>query len=576
MRAMILGIDLGTTNSAVAIMEGARPRLIPNALGSNLTPSVVGFDANMTLLVGQPAKDVQVVYPERCASVFKRWMGADWRVQVAGRMMDATELSSLVLGSLKRDAEAALGQPVDQAVITVPAYFNNEQRQATVMAGRLAGLKVERIINEPTAAALAYGIHETGDPQTVAVFDLGGGTFDISIVEFFEGSIEVKSSAGEAMLGGEDFTRAIAREILRERQLMFESVESRQPRRLARLIQQCELAKRTLTRQETAELMFPSEDGGLDPSAPRVTIDREFARRACAPLLALLETPVRRALGDAGLTRDRLNKVLLVGGATRSGFVQSLAEEIFRQPPSAELNPDEVVALGAAVQAGLLAEHAGLEDLVVVDVAPFTLGIEVSKHLGEEIRGGYFSPVIHRNSVIPVSRAEPFSTLHANQTEIELKIFQGESRRVEDNLRIGTLKVKGIPRGPAGQQVLVRFTYDSNGILEVESTVLATGAKFQTVITRYAANLSDLELAEALKRMQQLKTHPRDEIVNQALLHRAERIYQELPPSARSELSQLLDGFETALQSQEPEQVETYRQLLEQFLDVLEGGAEEF
>ncbi|MFN5707665.1 MAG: Hsp70 family protein [Planctomycetota bacterium] len=572
---MIVGIDLGTTNSAVAALEGAKPKLLPNALGGYLTPSVVGFDSNMTLLVGQPARDLQVISPDRCASVFKRWMGSDWKTTLAGRQMDAVELSSQVLRSLKRDAEAFLGEPVDRAVFTVPAYFNNEPRQATVMAGRLAGLKVERIINEPTAAALAYGVHESGDPQLVAVFDLGGGTFDISIVEFFEGSIEVKSSAGEAMLGGEDFTRAIAREILRDQQLLFESVENRQPRRLARLLQQCELAKRALSRQESAELMFPGEDGGLDPNAPRLLIDREFVRRACAPLMGLLETPVRRALGDAGLTRDRLNKVLLVGGATRSGFVQSLAEEMFRQPPSAELNPDEVVALGAAVQAGLLDSHAELEDLVVVDVAPFTLGVEVAKQLGEEMRTGYFSPIIHRNSVIPVSRAESFSTVNPNQTEIELKIFQGESRRVEDNLQIGNLKVKGIPRGPAGQQVLVRFTYDTNGILEVESTVLATGERFQTVITRYAANLTDLELAEALKRMQDLKTHPRDELVNQALLHRAERLYQELPPPARAQLTLLLDAFEAALQSQEQELVEIHRQQLEQFLSFLDDQSEE-
>lgn len=573
---MIVGIDLGTTNSAVAVLEGAKPRLIPNALGSNLTPSVVGFDSNMTLLVGQPAKDLQVIAPERCASVFKRWMGEDWKANLAGRKMDATELSSLVLGSLKRDAEEFLGEPVDRAVITVPAYFNNEQRQATVTAGRLAGLMVERIINEPTAAALAYGIHESGGPQLLAVFDLGGGTFDISIVELFEGSIEVKSSAGEAMLGGEDFTRAIARELLRERQLLFETVENRQPLRLARLLQQCELAKRALSRQETAELAFPTEDGRLDPDSPRLTIDREYARRACAPLMGLLETPVRRALGDAGLTRDRLNKVLLVGGATRSPLVQALAEEIFRQPPSAELNPDEVVALGAAVQAGLVDSHAGLEDLVVVDVAPFTLGVGVSKQLGEEMRDGYFSPLIHRNSVIPISRAERFATVRPNQSELELRIFQGESRRVADNLQIGTLKVKGIPRGPAGQEVLVRFTYDTNGILEVESTVLGTGEKFQTVITRYASKLTDLELAEAIQRMQALKTHPRDELVNQAILHRAERLYQELPPEQRARLSDLLDAFEAALQSQETELVEAHRKQLELFLSYLDHESEEF
>jgi len=303
---------------------------------------------------------------------------------------------------------------VNRAVITVPAYFNNQQRNATIDAGKLAGLKVERIINEPTATALSDGLRETDADKTVAVFDLGGGTFDVSIVDFFEGAVEVRASAGEAILGGEDFTKALAREVLSSRSIMFEHAELKMPAMISRMIQQCENAKRVLSEEDVAEVAIPDKHGLINPGSERFVVDREILARACKPLIERIGIPVRRAIGDAGLNRHDLDQVILVGGATRMPLIRTVASDLLG-PPFCEANPDEVVALGASIQAGLLAEDKALEDMVVVDVAPFSLGIAVSKLLGAEQRSGYFSPIIHRNTVIPTSRWESFSTLSPNQ-----------------------------------------------------------------------------------------------------------------------------------------------------------------
>jgi molecular chaperone HscC len=567
---MIVGIDLGTTNSAVGVMTADGPKLIPNSIGRMLTPSVVGVDPGGTILVGQAAKELQVVAPERCASVFKRDMGSDVIRWLGGKKLGAIELSSLVLGSLRQDACSHLNREVDRAVITVPAYFNNEQRRATIEAGKMAGFRVERIINEPTAASLAYGIHETTDRRTVAVFDLGGGTFDISIVEFFEGAIEVQASAGEAILGGEDFTRAIVREVLRQRSLVYEHVELKQPKLLSRLLQQCELAKRQLSQTDKAEVRIPNRNGELLDNSPRVTIDRELINRCCGPILRLIDSPVRRALGDAKLTREQIEQVILVGGATRMPVVVDLVKELFRKTPVCSINPDEVVALGAAIQSGLIGKNAALEDLVVVDVAPFTLGVEVAKEMGGEYRQGYFSPLIHRNTVIPTSRSSQFTTIEPNQTQLELRIFQGESRRVEENLLLGSLNVRGFPRAGKCQTVTVRFTYDNNGVLEIDAVIDATGNSFRLLITKHASHLNERELAEAVQRMQALKIHPRSDTVNQFTLKRAERLYQELPVFMRHALTDRIDAFESALDGQEHEQIKLHREQLELFLSAFD------
>jgi molecular chaperone HscC len=571
----VIGIDLGTTNSAAAFLGSDGPELIPNALGGRLTPSVVGVDESGTVLVGIAAKEWQVLRPELCTSLFKRYMGTDRKVALASRSFTPEELSGLVLRSLKADADVFFGKPVTRAVITVPAYFNDRQRKATIAAGKIAGLHVERILNEPTAAAIAYGFHDAGQDKKILVFDLGGGTFDVSIVELFEGTLEVKASAGESALGGEDFTRAMAARILESQGQGFERTEARAPKKVSRLIQQCERAKCLLSRAASAMVRVPNDDGEFPTSATETQVTREQLEKWVAPMLARIELPIRRVLGDAKLTRDQLDEVILVGGATRMPLVVQRVTEFLGKDPRRRLNPDEVVALGAAVQAGLVGKAAAVDDLVVTDVAPFTLGVAITKQFGSDLRDGYFDPVIERNTTIPVSRMKRYSTLVPNQTSIVLRIFQGESRRTEDNLLLGEFEVRGIPIGPAGQSVDVRFTYDLNGVLEVEATVIATKKTTTLVIARHAHGMSDDQIKQAVREMGKLKTHPRDEETNRFLLLRAERLYKELPVELRQSLGMILDGFEFALEAREASAIARYREELEQFLTLHDPSLDE-
>jgi molecular chaperone HscC len=571
----IIGIDLGTTNSAAAHLAEDGPRLIPNALGTTLTPSVVAIDAGGKLLVGAAAKELQVVEPGRCAALFKRQMGSDWSVTLAGRSFNPEELSSLVLRSLKADAEAFFRGPVTRAVITVPAYFNDRQRKATIAAGKIAGLDVARILNEPTAAAVAYGFHEAKEDKTLLIFDLGGGTFDVSIVEFFDGTLEVKASSGESVLGGEDFTRAMAARILEGFKLNFERAEAEMPLMVSRLVQQCEVAKCRLTTQETAVVRVPDRKGNFPDDAAAVTVTRAQMEAWVTPALARIELPVRRVLGDAGLTRERVDEVILVGGATRMPLVVKRVTELMGKPPQCRLNPDEVVAMGAAVQAGLVGRSAAVEDLVVTDVAPFTLGVEIGKEFGHEFRSGYFLPVIDRNTTIPASRVQRVGTVAPNQTAVKVRVFQGEARRVEDNLCLGEFEVTGLPPGPAGQPVDIRFTYDLNGVLEVEAVIVVTGKKVNHLITRNARHLTPEQIRRAVRDMEKLKVHPREEEANRFLLLRAERLYQELDKVGRERLGELLDHFETALGRQDPEVIDPAREALQMFLSQFDAGAGE-
>ena len=414
---------------------------------------------------------------------------------------------------------------------------------------------------------MAYGIHEKDADKTVAVFDLGGGTFDISVVDFFEGCIEVRASAGEAILGGEDFTRAMARTVLSYGGVQFETAELKDPNMVSRLIQQCEIAKRELSKQDATKVILPGKNGVIDPTdTNHIMIDREFLVRACEPLFAKIEKPVRRALGDAKLTPDDLDEVILVGGATRMPAIAERVKSMFRKQPQGTLNPDHVVAMGAGIQAGLIEGNKAVEDTVVVDVAPFTLGVEISKEMGNQNKQGYFLPIIDRNTVIPTSRSHPVGTTVPNQDRVKINVFQGEGRRVDDNLLLGTLEVKGIPRGPAGQQIDIRFTYDSNGVLEVEATITATQAVAQLVLTSKQSSMTKAEIKAAVAAMQKLKTHPREETANRFALKRAERLFQELSTDHRKQLGRLLDYFEETLENQNPEEIESARQQLLIFL----------
>jgi molecular chaperone HscC len=564
----IIGIDLGTTNSAAAHLSPAGPQIIPNALGGRLTPSVVGVDEGGTVLVGAAAKELQVVRPDRCASLFKRHMGTDRTHTLGGTTFTPEELSGLVLRALKADAEAFFGVPVTRAVITCPAYFNDRQRKATIAAGRIAGLTIARILNEPTAAAIAYGFHEANQDKKLLIFDLGGGTFDVSVVELFEGTLEVRASAGETALGGEDFTRAMAARVLGGLGVPFERAEATMPLLVARLVQQCERAKCRLSREEATTVKVPDAAGEL-AGGNEVAVTREQLEAWVSATLARVELPVRRALGDAKLTRDRIDEVILVGGATRMPAVVKRVTDLFGKPPHQRLNPDEVVALGAAVQAGLLSRSAAVDDLVVTDVSPFTLGVEVSKRLAGQLQDGYFDPLIDRNTTIPVSRVKRYHTVVAHQTSIVFKVYQGESRRVTDNLLLGEFAVAGIPPGPAAAEAVdVRFTYDLNGVLEVEAVIVATKKKVTHVIAKHAKGMSEEQIRRAVKEMEKLKAHPREEAVNRHLLARAERVFKELPAELRQELGEVLDGFEAGLESGNPEVIARHREVLERFLSL--------
>ncbi len=571
----IVGIDLGTTYSAIGYMSNDGPRLISNSLGRLLTPSVVGIDRDGSVLVGEAAKELHVVAPQRCAAVFKRYMGSTRTVDLDGKKYDASMLSSLVLRSLLADAAAHFGEPVSRAVITVPAYFNDNQRRATLLAGRMAGLSVDRIINEPTAAAIAYGINDSEAEKLIAVLDLGGGTFDVSVVEFYEGVIEVRASSGECFLGGEDFTRVIASRVLEQQGYVYERAEVEAPLLVARTMQLCEVAKQQLSRGIDAQIRVADDQGKFSGTSPSLTVTPQQFRKWTESILSQIDRPIRLALGDAKLSIRDVDEVILVGGATRMPALRERVARYFGKEPRCQLNPDEAIALGASVQAGLIGNNRALEDLVVTDVSPFTLGFEVAKSFGREVRDGYFSPLINRNTPIPVSESTVVSTIHSNQTQTAIHVYQGESRRTEENLLLGELLVERIPKGPPGAKVEIRFTYDLNGVLEVEATVQETKETFSLVIAQHAGSLSEAEVAAAVAAMQTLKIHPRDESVNRLLVRRAERVFQELCLTDRQKLEELIDGFEQSLEMKDPTAIEKFALAINMFLEHFDHGSDE-
>ena len=568
----ILGIDLGTTNSAVSVFEDGAARILPNRLGARLTPSCVALDPKGDgLLIGRPAREVLALHPDRAVAAFKRGMGTEQTYTLGTETYGAIELSALILRALREDAEAALGEDLRKAVITVPAYFNDEQRYATMKAGELAELEVERIVNEPTAAAMAFGLHEAEDESTFLVFDLGGGTFDVCVMERFEGILQVRSTAGESRLGGEDFTRRLAARAMSEIGLNFEKVEATDPVGLAIFLKRCELAKRTLSEQDEVRLTLPALEGLLSKPVD-ISIGPEDTRAAWEPLLDRLRAPCKSALRGAKIDADELEKVILVGGATRMRCVREFVRSFFEQDPTAGVDPDLAVVRGAAVQAALCARDEAVEDLVVTDVASHSLGVEVVREIAGRHVPGYFSPLIHRNTVIPTSRTESFQTVAPNQTTLTLEVYEGESRRVKNNRFIGRLEVTDIPRSQDEQQVDVTLTYDLNGLLEVEAKVVATGRSIARIFTRSAANLTEGELARAAERIRKLKEDPRQKPRYRDLLLRAEALWQDLEPGPRELLSFHIDRFETSLDHRTPSEIDEAYDSLSEFCDELDGG----
>ena len=487
----IIGIDLGTTNSCVAVMEGGKATVVTNTEGSRTTPSVVAFTKNGERLIGEPAKRQAVTNADRTISSIKRHMGSDYRVEIDGKKYSPQEISAMILQKLKADAENYLGEKVTEAVITVPAYFNDAQRQATKDAGKIAGLDVKRIINEPTAAALAYGL-DNDKEQKIMVYDLGGGTFDVSIIEIGDGVIEVLATNGDNRLGGDDFDKRITDYMIED----FKSKEgidlSNDKMALQRLREAAEKAKKELSSSTTTNINLPfitaNETG---PKHFEMDLTRAKFDELTHDLVERTAAPVQNALRDAGLNASDLSKVLLVGGSTRMLSVQEKVKQLTGHEPSKTLNPDECVALGASIQGGKLAGDAGAGDILLLDVTPLSLSIETL--------GGVATKLIERNTTIPTKKSQVFSTAADNQTAVDIHVVQGERQFAKDNKSLGQFRLDGIPPARRGvPQIEVTFDIDANGIVNVSAKDLGTGKEQHITITS-GSNMSDSEIDKAVK-----------------------------------------------------------------------------
>ncbi|AWB46317.1 molecular chaperone HscC [Paenibacillus sp. CAA11] len=559
----MIGIDLGTTNSLAAYWTEDGPIIIPNVLGEALTPSVVSVDDNGEILVGQVAKERLITHPQVTAATFKRYMGTEKVYRLGRYSFSPEELSSFIIRSLKSEVEAFLGEEVKEAVISVPAYFNDIQRKATKRAAELAGLKVERLISEPTAAAIAYGLHTQESDTTFLVFDLGGGTFDVSILEFFEGVMEVKSIAGDNYLGGEDFSQLLVSYFIETKGIDYQALDFKQR---SALFKQAEVCKRAIGVGTKGEMTFT-----LGDVTHTLNLDRAEFEKIAGQLILRLRHPIERALRDASLSPSDLDAVILIGGATRMPVVRSVVSKIFGQMPYTQINPDEAVALGAAIQVALKERNEALKEVVLTDVCPYTLGIETTKVLGRDhYDSGHFSPIIERNSPIPISRVESYSTIHDQQEQIRVHIYQGESRKVEHNIKLGEMLIPVSP-APAGEQSIdVRFTYDINGILEVEVTTVSTGVKQKVVIEKNPGKFTPEEIEERLRKLKDIKIHPRERTENRLLLAKGERLYEEALGKQREEIAFLLEQFERVLASQNEQEVKKAAAVLRKQLEHLE------
>ena len=544
----IIGIDLGTTNSCVAVMEGGDTVVIPNAEGARTTPSVVAFSKTGERMVGQVAKRQAVTNPDRTISSIKREMGSAYRVTVDGKSYSPQEISAMVLQKLKADAEAYLGEPVTQAVITVPAYFTDSQRQATKDAGKIAGLEVKRIINEPTAAALAYGLDKEED-QKIMVYDLGGGTFDVSVLEIGDGVIEVLATAGNNRLGGDDFDKCVVDYLVGE----FKKTEgidlTGDKVAMQRLKEAAEKAKCDLSGMTTTTISLPYITAdATGPKHLEVTLSRAKFNDLTRQLVDATVGPVRQALSDAGLKASELSKVLLVGGSTRIPAVQEKVKELTGKEPFKGINPDECVAVGAAIQGGVLG--GDVEGILLLDVTPLSLGIETL--------GGVCTKLIERNTTIPTRKSQIFSTAADNQTSVEVNVLQGEREMAQYNKSLGRFHLDGIAPARRGvPQIEVTFDIDANGIVNVSAKDLGTGKEQHITITS-STNMSKEDIDKAVREAEQFaaedaKRKEEIDVRNEgdAMAYQAENTLTEmgdkLDPSDKSELESKLSGLKSAL-----------------------------
>lgn len=487
----VIGIDLGTTNSCVAVMEGGKPTVIVNSDGGRTTPSVVGFAKTGERLVGEPAKRQAITNPDNTISSIKRHMGESYKVTIEGKSYSPQEISAMVLQKLKSDAESYLGETVSEAVITVPAYFSDAQRQATKDAGKIAGLDVKRIINEPTAAALAYGL-DNEEEQKILVYDLGGGTFDVSVIEIGDGVIEVRATSGDTHLGGDDFDQRVMDYLVAE----FKKTEGMDLKNdkmaMQRIKEAAEKAKKELSTVTTTNINLPfitmNQDG---PKHMDITLTRAKFDELTADLVDRTMGPVRTALDDAGLKASELDKILLVGGSTRIVAVQEAVKKITGKDPFKGINPDECVAIGAAIQGGKLSGDSSASDIMLLDVTPLTLSIETL--------GGVATHIVDKNTAIPVTKKQIFSTAEDNQSAVDIRVVQGERPLAKDNKELGMFRLDGIAPARRGvPQIEVAFDIDANGIVHVSAKDLGTG-KEQSITITASTNLSDEEIDKAVK-----------------------------------------------------------------------------
>lgn len=556
---MIVGIDLGTTHSLVSVWTPDGPQLIRNVHGSYLTPSVVGIGDDGAVLVGASAQARLVSHPHLTVAAFKRHMGSDRVLQIGTHRFRAEELSALVLKSLLADVQTETGERVTEAIISVPAYFSDAQRKATRNAGALAGIQVDRLVNEPTAAALAYGLEKSDTESRFLVLDLGGGTFDVSILELFDGVMEVHATAGDNFLGGEDFAGVLTQAFCQDCGLHYESLGVADR---ARLRDRMERIKRDLSQGAVNDAQIELEAGAFRWSIT----EPEFESRS-GLLLGRMRAPIERAMRDSKSASHDLDEILLVGGASRMPMVSRLVTRMFGRLPLRHINPDEAIARGTAVMAGLKVRAESLREVVMTDVCPYSLGIEVSHRDASGHREkGLYAPIIERNTVVPTSKSGTFYPTADFQASLKLRVFQGESPRVASNILLGEIEVP-LPRAAINDNpVEVRFTYDISGIIEVEALVIKTQERHALVIQHHASALTPEQITERLAALAHLKIHPRDDQINIVLIARAERLYEERTGEVRKTLTEWIQAFRAILDSQDPLRI---RSAQKQFGDAL-------
>ena len=581
----VIGIDLGTTNSCVAVVEGGKPVVITNAEGERTTPSVVAFTKDGERLVGGAAKRQLAANSGRTVSSIKRHMGSDYRVHIDGKDLTPQEISAMILTKIRRDAESYLGEPVTEAVITVPAYFDDSQRKATQDAGRIAGLNVLRIINEPTAAAVAYGLDNEA-PQKILVYDLGGGTFDVSIIEIEDGTFTVLATGGDTHLGGDDFDERIVEWAVAEFRRSDRIDLTKDPAAMGRLKEEAEKAKKELSSALSAQLNLPFIAVGKDgPHHLDLSLGRPQFEMMTGDLLARTVQPVQNALRDAGISASQLGKVLLVGGSTRMPAVERQVRELLGCEPSHTLNPDECVAMGAAVQGGLLqgggklagATGAAAQGLVLMDVTPLTLSIETL--------GGVATPLITRNSMIPTRKSQIFTTARPMQTSVEINVLQGERHFARDNKSLGKFKLTGIRSGFSSKpQIEVTFDIDVNGVVKVSAKDLGTGREQNITITG-STNLSENEIQRAMadaaayeeedtRRRERLELHNQAEMLAYKVDEALSKCKKELDKDEKNRVKNDLASLRRCLRKDKPEKMnETEEANLRQAKSQLEASA---